>query len=114
MFCAIVTFAQLFQPNWASLNTRKMPKWFQEDKFGIFIHWGLYSVTTYAPVILNSGYSYAEWYWRRIRRDYTEGAEENERSRQLMKVKPNVKSSKCPKRILFEWQVKKWSYLNNH
>lgn len=58
--------AQQFEPNWASLNTRKMPEWFQQDKFGIFIHWGLYAVPAYAPVIPNSGDSYAEWYWYRI------------------------------------------------
>ncbi|NNV56894.1 alpha-L-fucosidase [Limnovirga soli] len=63
-FCA--AFAQQFQPNWASLNTRKMPAWFQQDKFGIFIHWGVYAVPSYAPVIPNSGYSYSEWYWYRL------------------------------------------------
>ncbi|MEO6356005.1 MAG: alpha-L-fucosidase, partial [Ferruginibacter sp.] len=63
-FCA--AFAQTFQPNWASLNTRKMPEWFQQDKFGIFIHWGVYAVPAYAPVIPNSGDSYAEWYWYRL------------------------------------------------
>jgi len=60
------TSAQTYQPNWNSLNTRKMPAWFQQDKFGIFIHWGTYSVPAYAPVIPNSGYSYAEWYWWRL------------------------------------------------
>src|SRR3954466_13373531 len=58
--------AQHYEANWASLNERKMPAWFHQDKFGIFIHWGVYSVPSYAPVIPNSGYSYAEWYWYRI------------------------------------------------
>lgn len=61
-----MAFPQKFDANWSSLNTRKMPGWFQEDKFGIFIHWGVYAVPAYAPVIPNSGYSYAEWYWYRI------------------------------------------------
>jgi alpha-L-fucosidase len=65
-FCFHIASAQHFEPNWESLNTRKMPEWFQQDKFGIFIHWGVYSVPSYAPVIPNSGYSYAEWYWYRI------------------------------------------------
>jgi alpha-L-fucosidase len=43
-----------------------MPTWFNQDKFGIFIHWGVYSVPAYAPVMPNSGYSYAEWYWYRL------------------------------------------------
>ena len=76
-------YAQKFQPNWQSLNTRKMPPWFHQAKFGIFIHWGLYSVPAYAPVLPNSGYNYAEWYWRRIRRDHTGGPEQNEASRQM-------------------------------
>jgi alpha-L-fucosidase len=67
---AIIVFsiasAQKFEPNWTSLNKRKMPEWFQQDKFGIFIHWGVYAVPSYAPVIPNSGDSYAEWYWYRI------------------------------------------------
>jgi alpha-L-fucosidase len=65
-FSVYVSFAQKFEPNWNSLNKRKMPEWFQQDKFGIFIHWGLYAVPSYAPVIPNSGDSYSEWYWHRI------------------------------------------------
>jgi alpha-L-fucosidase len=62
----LLVTAQHYEPNWASLNQRKIPAWFHQDKFGIFIHWGLYAVPSYAPVIPNSGYSYAEWYWYRI------------------------------------------------
>jgi len=58
--------AQNFEANWASLNKRGIPAWFQQDKFGIFIHWGTYAVPAYAPVIPNSGYSYSEWYWYRL------------------------------------------------
>jgi alpha-L-fucosidase len=43
-----------FQPNWASLQAYKVPKWYQDAKFGIFIHWGVYSV----PAFRN------EWYPR--------------------------------------------------
>ncbi|WP_018629080.1 alpha-L-fucosidase [Niabella aurantiaca] len=64
MSCTVA--AQKYAPNWASLNTRKIPAWFRQDKFGIFIHWGLYAVPAYAPVIPNSGESYAEWYWYRL------------------------------------------------
>jgi len=58
--------AQRYEPNWQSLNKRGIPDWFHRDKFGIFIHWGVYAVPSYAPVINNSGDSYAEWYWYRI------------------------------------------------
>ncbi|MGN6603612.1 MAG: alpha-L-fucosidase [Ginsengibacter sp.] len=66
---ATCSFAQHYEPNWKSLNTRGIPSWFRDAKFGIFIHWGVYSVPSYAPVIENSGYSYAEWYWYRIHED---------------------------------------------
>jgi len=66
LFIGITAFSQTYAPNWASLNTRPIPAWFQQDKFGIFIHWGVYAVPSYAPVIPNSGESYAEWYWWRL------------------------------------------------
>ncbi len=61
-----MALSQSYQANWKSLNTREIPKWFHQDKFGIFIHWGVYAVPSYAPVIPNSGLSYAEWYWYRL------------------------------------------------
>lgn len=69
LFNISIAAAQKFEPNWESLNKRKMPEWFHNDKFGIFIHWGLYAVPSYAPVIPNSGDSYAEWYWYRVQQD---------------------------------------------
>ncbi len=46
-----------YENNWESLNSRRVPAWFEDAKFGIFIHWGLYSVPAYAPFG-----DYAEWY----------------------------------------------------
>ncbi len=51
----------LYENNWESLNARPVPQWFADAKFGIFIHWGLYSVPSFAPVG-----QYAEWYWHAI------------------------------------------------
>jgi alpha-L-fucosidase len=65
-FLATRCLAQQYQPNWPSLNKRGIPEWFHDAKFGIFIHWGVYAVPSYAPVIENSGDSYAEWYWYRV------------------------------------------------
>ncbi|MDF3288685.1 alpha-L-fucosidase [Streptomyces silvisoli] len=48
-----------YQPTDASLGTHQAPYWFDDAKFGIFIHWGVYSVPAWAPV----GGTYAEWYW---------------------------------------------------
>ncbi|MFG3200446.1 alpha-L-fucosidase [Streptomyces sp. NPDC048192] len=48
-----------YRPTEASLAGHQAPHWFQGAKFGIFIHWGVYSVPAWAPV----GKQYAEWYW---------------------------------------------------
>ncbi len=60
-FAALVG-AQPYQPTWESLDKRPTPAWFIEARFGIFIHWGTYSVPAYAPVIPGK-LAYAEWYW---------------------------------------------------
>jgi len=49
--------AKDYEPNWESLDSRPTPQWYKDAKFGIFIHWGLYSVPAWGP----KG-SYAEWY----------------------------------------------------
>ena len=36
-----------FKPDWESLKGYKVPDWYQDAKFGIFIHWGVYSVPAF-------------------------------------------------------------------
>ena len=36
-----------FQPNLQSLNQYQVPEWFRDAKFGIFLHWGIFSVPAY-------------------------------------------------------------------
>ncbi len=52
----------VYQPTLASLRTHPVPAWYQDGKFGIFIHWTAAAIPAYAtkgvPVI-----GYAEWYW---------------------------------------------------
>jgi alpha-L-fucosidase len=50
--------AARYDATWESLDTRPAPPWFREAKFGIFIHWGVYSVPAWGA----KG-TYAEWYW---------------------------------------------------
>jgi alpha-L-fucosidase len=57
--------AQSYQPTWDSIDKRPTPAWFTDAKFGIFIHWGVYSVPAYAPVIPGK-LAYAEWYWHQM------------------------------------------------
>jgi len=58
--------AQNYAPTWGSLDQRPTPQWFDEAKFGIFIHWGVYSVPAYADPHSKIGQSYAEWYWNHM------------------------------------------------
>jgi alpha-L-fucosidase len=53
--------AERYAPTWESIDARPMPAWWSDAKFGIFIHWGIYSVPAFAP----KG-EYAEWYWNRL------------------------------------------------
>ncbi len=53
----------MYENNWESLNSRPVPQWFGDAKFGIFIHWGLYSV----PAFTQKG-EYAEWYREQFER----------------------------------------------
>jgi alpha-L-fucosidase len=50
-----------YAANWASLDSRPCPEWYLDAKFGIFIHWGVYSVPAWGV----KG-EYAEWYWHHI------------------------------------------------
>lgn len=52
-----------FVPTWDSLKHYDVPRWYMDGKFGIFIHWGVYSVPAFGN----------EWYPRRM---YLEGTEE--------------------------------------
>jgi len=45
-----------YRPDWASLIKYQQPQWYKDAKFGIFIHWGVYSV----PASQN------EWYPRNM------------------------------------------------
>lgn len=68
IFCTSA-FSQTYEANWASLDKRPLPQWFEDAKFGIFIHWGVYSVPAYSPTASDSVdvyERYAEHYWRRL------------------------------------------------
>ena len=52
-----------FQPDWKSLEKYQVPQWYEDAKFGIFIHWGVYSVPAFGN----------EWYPRNM---YQQGTPE--------------------------------------
>jgi alpha-L-fucosidase len=72
-----MTLNKKYLPTWESIRTHELPKWYDDAKFGIFIHWGLYSVPAYAPPTGELGSvdwskwfymnPYAEWYLNSIR-----------------------------------------------
>ena len=45
-----------YQDTWESLQQYEQPRWFRDAKFGVFIHWGPYSVPAFAN----------EWYSRNM------------------------------------------------
>lgn len=57
-----------YNDSWESLNNYHVPQWFKNAKFGIFIHWGVYSVPAFG----------SEWYSRNM---YREGTPEFEHHR---------------------------------
>ena len=67
--------AQHYDATWESIDRRPTPAWFTDAKFGIFIHWGVYSVPAYAPVIPGK-LAYAEWYWNALTNGRKPGAKD--------------------------------------
>ena len=62
-----------YEPTWESLDSRPNPAWFDNDKIGIFIHWGVYSVPAVAWVYPDKPYGYGGhscWYGMYIDRIY--------------------------------------------
>src|SRR6056297_410116 len=38
-----------YEAHWKSIRTHALPEWFRDGKFGIYTHWGLYSVPGRGP-----------------------------------------------------------------
>lgn len=57
-----------YKADWNSLAAYRVPEWFKNAKFGIFIHWGVYSVPAFG----------SEWYSRNM---YIQGTKEFEHHR---------------------------------
>ena len=50
-----------YEPTYDSIYSHESPSWYNNAKYGIFIHWGVYSVPGWGNKLKNE--SYAEWYW---------------------------------------------------
>ncbi len=53
----------LFDPTWESLERYETPEWFRDAKFGIYVHWGIYSVP-------ERGEWYGRWMYMEGRNHY--------------------------------------------
>ena len=71
-----VLTTQKYRSSWESIDRRPIPTWFQDAKFGIFIHWGAYSVPAWRKVTEGKYASYAEWYYARVMFDEQNGGQE--------------------------------------
>ncbi len=70
-----------FEPTYESVHQHQLPKWYDDAKFGIFIHWGLFSVPAFAAeqtqdisesmdqdmAATFANNPYAEWYLNSLR-----------------------------------------------
>src|SRR5690348_8174916 len=76
----VVQCPMTYAPTLESLNAHKVPEWFEDAKFGIFIHWGLFSIPAFAARsgsisdafrtqydIAVAQTPYCEWYWNAIK-----------------------------------------------
>ena len=52
-----------YKDSWSSLSAYRLPEWYRKAKFGVFIHWGAYSVPAFG----------SEWYPRNM---YVQGSDE--------------------------------------
>ena len=78
-----------YEPTYESISKHPIPDWYDHDKFGIFIHWGLFSVPAWAyaekgksiqdlgkdpePYHVQRYNPYSEWYLNTMRIEGTPG-----------------------------------------
>ena len=55
-----------YKPTWNSLKRHRNPEWLDDAKYGIYYHWGIYSVPAFGPKTAKNG----SWYGHEM---YLEG-----------------------------------------
>ena len=56
-----INVSNSYKPTWDSLDSRPLPQWYDDAKFGIFIHWGVFSVPSFG----------SEWFWHNWKREFS-------------------------------------------
>lgn len=64
------SYASTKIPSWDELDARPMPNWYNDAKFGIFIHWGIFSVPSFG----------SEWFWNHWQDTYNYRPHDNHRN----------------------------------
>jgi alpha-L-fucosidase len=85
-----------FRPTWESLRHYEIPQWYKDAKFGIFIHWGVYSV----PGAEN------EWYPRNMYKP-EEGAYKNFQEH-FASQDPSLKDALGYKDLIPKFRAENW------
>jgi alpha-L-fucosidase len=88
-----------FQADWETLQKYETPEWYKDAKFGIFIHWGVYSVPAFG----------SEWYPREM---YRQGSKEYQHH--LEKYGPQWKlgyKDFIPNFTAAQFDAKQWAAL---
>ena len=103
------------------LRTHVVPNWFEDAKFGIFIHWGLFSVPAFAPNLehVSDAFAkhydhgvvmtpYTEWYDNALR---VEGSPAAEYHAQHFAGQPYENFRDVFSKGLEHWQPESWARL---
>ncbi len=83
-----------FEPNWESIRSHyKVPQWFIDGKFGIFMHWGVYAVPAY----------HNEWYEKHMYAAFTDWHAEHFGPQDQFGYKDFIPKFTCEKFKADEW-----------
>jgi alpha-L-fucosidase len=110
-----------FAPILESLRSHAVPQWFDDAKFGIFIHWGLFSIPAFASRsgsisdtfrdrydVAVAHTPYTEWYWNAIRVPESESAAHH---RDVWKNAPYQNFREPFLKGLERWDAAAWAEL---
>jgi alpha-L-fucosidase len=110
-----------FEATLQSLNAHRVPKWYEDAKFGIFIHWGLFSIPGFATRsgsiadAFREHYDtavartpYTEWYWNAIKVPESESAAHH---REAWGDRPYQDFRDAFLKGLEQWRPEEWADL---
>jgi len=110
-----------FVPTLESLSAHRVPDWYEDAKFGIFIHWGLFSIPAFAARsgsiadafrdhydIAVALTPYTEWYWNAIKVPESESAAHH---REVWGAAPYEDFRQAFLKGLEQWRPEEWAEI---